>query len=50
MTRDSFTNDATFVFHLSTGGDPLVFEGIEAVMDLFLGAIDAQTPGSSVGT
>ena len=44
MMRDAFTNDARFVFYLSSGGDPLVFEGIDAVMDLFLGAIADQTP------
>lgn len=44
MMRNSFTEDARFVFHLSTGGDPLIFEGIDEVMDLFLGSIAAQTP------
>jgi hypothetical protein len=45
MMRDAFTDDARFVFYLSTGGDPLVFEGIDAVMDLFLGAIADQELG-----
>ena len=44
MMRDAFTEDARFVFYLSTSDDPLVFEGREAVMDLFLGAIADQTP------
>jgi hypothetical protein len=44
MMRDAFTEDAAFVFFLSTGGDPLIFEGIDAVMALFLGAIADQTP------
>jgi len=44
MMRDAFTEDASFFFYLSTGGDPLVWEGIDEVMDLFLGAIGAQTP------
>ena len=44
MMRDAFTEDARFVFFLASGGDPLVFEGREAVMDLFLGAIASQTP------
>ena len=44
MMRDAFTEDARFVFYLSTGGDPLIFEGIDEVMDLFLGAIAGQEP------
>ncbi len=44
MMRGAFTEDARFVFYLSTGGDPLVFEGIDEVMDLFLGAIAGQDP------
>jgi hypothetical protein len=44
MMRDAFTPDADFYFYLSTSDDPIVFEGREAVMDLFLGAIADQTP------
>ncbi|HEY8338704.1 MAG TPA: nuclear transport factor 2 family protein [Egibacteraceae bacterium] len=42
MMRDAFTDDARFVFHLSTGGDPLVFEGIDEVMELFTSSLESQ--------
>ena len=44
MAMSAFTDDPTFVFYLSPGSEPLVFEGQEAVEGLFAGAIDAQVP------
>lgn len=42
MMRDAFTEDARFVFYLSSGGDPLVFEGRDEVMKLFTDSLAAQ--------
>jgi hypothetical protein len=42
LMRDTFTEDARFVFFLAEGGEPIVFEGIEAVMGLFEGSLAAQ--------
>ena len=43
LMRSAFTDDARFVFFLEAGGEPLIFEGIDEVMDLFLGALAGQT-------
>lgn len=40
-----FTRDATFLFYLSPDADPLVFEGRDAISELFGGSIEAQVPG-----
>jgi SnoaL-like domain len=42
LMRSAFTDDSRFVFFLEAGGEPLVFEGIDEVMDLFLGALEGQ--------
>lgn len=44
MFMSAFTDDPTFVFHLEPGADPFVFEGRDAVLELFEGAIDDQVP------
>ena len=45
MYMSAFTDDPTFVFFLSPGADPFVFEGRDQVLALFEGAIDDQVPG-----
>lgn len=47
MFMSAFTDDPTFLFYLSAGADPFVFEGREAVEGLFVGAIEAQVPGET---
>ena len=43
MMRDAFTRDATFVYRSPAFPEPLVFEGIDAVMGLFEDALASQT-------
>lgn len=45
MFMSAFTDDPTFVFATSPDAEPFVFEGREAVRDLFIGAIEDQVPG-----
>lgn len=42
LMRDAFTDDATFIYASPDFDEPLVFEGIEEVMDLFLSSMAAQ--------
>ncbi len=39
----SFTEDARFTLVIDGAGDPTVFEGRAAIMDLFSGALETQT-------
>ena len=43
MMRDAFTRDARFVYRSPAFPEPLVFEGIDAVMKLFEDALAGQT-------
>ena len=43
MMRSSFTEDARFLFFLAGATVPLVFDGIDAIMGLFEGALAGQT-------
>ena len=43
MMRDAFTRDARFVYRSPAFEEPLVFEGIDAVMKLFEDALAGQT-------
>ena len=42
LMRDAFTEDATFIYASPAFEEPLVFEGIDEVMDLFLDSLEAQ--------
>ena len=43
LMRDSFTRDARFIYRSPAFSEPLVFEGIDAVMALFEDALAGQT-------
>lgn len=43
LMRDAFTRDARFVYRSPAFAEPLVFEGIDAVMALFEDALAGQT-------
>ena len=42
LMRDAFTDDATFVYASPAFEEPLVFEGIEELMGLFIDALESQ--------
>jgi hypothetical protein len=43
LMRSAFTEDARFIFRAAGGGPPGIFNGIDAIMDLFLDTLAGQT-------
>jgi hypothetical protein len=42
LMRDAFTEDAVFIYGSPAFAEPIVFEGIESLMGLFVGALESQ--------